>query len=137
MAELTYFEKLQDPRWQKLRLKAMEHYDFTCELCGDTEKTLHVHHKQYLKDHEPWDYFVGQLSVVCSDCHADEHDNGDNFKWVSSYLSIYDRRDLIFFIGSIAGLDYAGICYVSGLSDSSTYRELYELGLKAKEILNG
>lgn len=44
----SYSEKLKDPRWQKKRLEVMESNEFCCEMCGDNESTLHVHHKEYL-----------------------------------------------------------------------------------------
>jgi methionyl-tRNA synthetase len=57
----AYWEKLKDPRWQKLRLEAMQKADFHCERCGDGESTLNVHHKEYFKGREPWEYKPKQL----------------------------------------------------------------------------
>ena len=81
----TYFEKLQDPRWQKKRLDAMQAADFACSCCGDKSKTLHVHHRQYFKGREPWDYEVSQLEVLCKDCHAITHTEEDQLKLACSY----------------------------------------------------
>ena len=72
---MKYSEKLKDPRWQKKRLDIMSRSNFSCEKCGETEKTLHVHHKIYLNEHEPWDYHDSLLSCLCADCHEDEHSN--------------------------------------------------------------
>ena len=63
----TYSEKLQDPRWQKLRLKVFERDNFTCKLCGDNKETLHVHHEKYKGD--PWDANINDLKTLCKDCH--------------------------------------------------------------------
>jgi len=41
---MNYADKLKDPRWQKKRLKIMERANWECESCGDSEKTLHIHH---------------------------------------------------------------------------------------------
>ena len=47
----------------------MERDDFTCQECKNTEKTLHVHHKQYEKGKDPWDYLDENLITLCKDCH--------------------------------------------------------------------
>lgn len=70
----TYFEKLKDPRWQKKRLEALEAAQWTCASCADKDSTLHVHHRQYFKGREPWEYEVGQLEVLCEDCHLLHHE---------------------------------------------------------------
>jgi len=64
---MTYSEKLLDPRWQKKRLKILERDGFACKYCGDTKKTLHVHHDAYYK--EPWDVPDDDLATCCKDCH--------------------------------------------------------------------
>ena len=83
----AYFEKLQDPHWQKKRLEAMEAANFACASCGDTTTMLHVHHKQYFKGREPWEYEVGQLEVLCKDCHAITHTEEDQLKLACSYAA--------------------------------------------------
>ena len=67
----TYSQKLQDPRWQRLRLQIFERDDFTCTICGDTQTTLHVHHEKYVG--EPWEAPQDTLKTVCANCHAKEH----------------------------------------------------------------
>lgn len=54
--KLTYAEMLKDPRWQKRKTEILARDRFTCQLCGNTEKSLHVHHKYYLNNHLPWEY---------------------------------------------------------------------------------
>lgn len=66
---ITYAEKLKDPRWQKLRLKILERDNWTCRYCGDTETTLHVHHRHY-EGKEPWDTPEELLDTLCVDCHS-------------------------------------------------------------------
>ena len=68
----TYSEKLKDPRWQKKRLEILQRDDFTCRICKDTESTLMVHHKTYLKDTEPWDYPDNYFVTLCESCHESE-----------------------------------------------------------------
>ena len=82
----TYFEKLKDPRWQKKRLEVLEQGDWSCEQCGDTDSTLHVHHRQYFKGRDPWDYEVGQLTVLCEGCHSSTHESDDFLLLAASFV---------------------------------------------------
>lgn len=67
----SYAEKLKDPRWQRKRLEVFERAKFTCEECSGTDKTLHVHHKRYIRGREPWEYEDKvDLACLCEDCHA-------------------------------------------------------------------
>lgn len=69
----SYTEKLRDPRWQKKRLEALQAAGWACENCGGTTETLNVHHKRYFKGRMPWEYELEWLSVLCENCHTDEH----------------------------------------------------------------
>lgn len=81
-----YFEKLKDPRWQKVRLQVLERAGWACEgfilsaeagtfvRCGATDKTFHVHHGYYERGHEPWDYSLATLWCLCQDCHERAQD---------------------------------------------------------------
>jgi hypothetical protein len=44
---LSKIEEYSHPRWQAMRLKAMQNDRFSCAACGSTETTLHVHHKRH------------------------------------------------------------------------------------------
>ena len=70
---MTYWEKLKDPRWQKLRLKVMELAGWKCGTCGREDRSLNVHHRFYIKGREPWEYDLLELACLCESCHADEH----------------------------------------------------------------
>lgn len=70
----SYWQKLKDPRWQKRRLEILNEAEFACEICGDTESTLHVHHLKYDKGKEPWEYGSEWLACLCESCHEDLHD---------------------------------------------------------------
>lgn len=71
---MIYSEKLKDPRWQRKRLEIMSRDDFSCQLCGEAEKTLHVHHRKYLNGNDPWDYPSKLLITVCESCHTAIHE---------------------------------------------------------------
>jgi hypothetical protein len=73
----TYTELLRDPRWQKKRLKKLEAAEWRCERCMDSETTLNVHHKRYVKGRLPWEYEDAELAVLCEPCHEEEHEQRD------------------------------------------------------------
>jgi hypothetical protein len=73
MYKKTYSEKLRDPRWQKKRLQIFDRDNFTCVKCGNDELELHVHHKKYIKNREPWEYSDKFLETLCHVCHNKEH----------------------------------------------------------------
>lgn len=68
MEKKKYSEKLKDPRWQKKRLEILQRDNWTCQYCGATEKTLHVHHLQY-SGINPWETNEINLITACEDCH--------------------------------------------------------------------
>lgn len=132
--KLTYYEKLKDPRWQKKRLEVMQANDFTCEICFDTTKTLNVHHKEYFKGLEPWEYEIEQLSCICETCHENQHDDVDLLKWVCSYAKLdgpNNRTELAFILGGYCGIDYKGMLSFSCLDDCLAYSVAHESGSKA------
>jgi len=69
----TYGEQLRDPRWQRVRLQALEAAGWCCSRCRDTRSTLHVHHRVYRRI-APWEYDLAELEVLCSKCHHEKHD---------------------------------------------------------------
>ncbi len=71
---LSYEEQIKSPYWQKRRLQILQRDNFTCQICGSTEKTLHVHHLHYRKDAKIWDYPDNTLITLCEDCHRMEHE---------------------------------------------------------------
>ena len=105
----SYAQKLRDPRWQKLRLEVLSITDFHCEICGDGESTLHVHHKQYLKGKEPWDYSPSQLSALCENCHSILHDGPDDLSEIISSLPLDgpgSRLEIAALIAGYIGSDF-------------------------------
>lgn len=68
----SYLEKLRDPRWQKKRLEILDRDGWACQRCGETTKTLHVHHRLYHEGYDPWDYDQHELLTLCEDCHEYE-----------------------------------------------------------------
>jgi hypothetical protein len=138
MANKTYWQKLKDPRWQKKRLEVLSHYDFRCQKCFDAESTLHVHHKEYFKDCEPWEYDLRQLTVLCEACHEEEHHCKDMFKYIGSFLDFdgpMDRNAMAMIIAGYTGFDYQEMLAGSGYEDSAFTRAYYDLGIRATDLL--
>jgi hypothetical protein len=67
-----YAALYKDPRWQRKRLLILERDEWACQSCGDTESTLHVHHKYYENGNDPWDYPDAALVTLCAGCHKEE-----------------------------------------------------------------
>ena len=86
MANNNYSEKLKHPKWQRKRLEIMQRDNFKCQLCGDSENELHVHHIEY-SDGEPWEIENEKLITVCGACHKIYHDFLSDYK-----LDISDFR---------------------------------------------
>jgi hypothetical protein len=107
---IPYALKLKDPRWQKKRLEVMELNNFTCSGCGETTKTLNVHHPFYEKDKEPWEYQNEILMCVCDDCHKYEHAIEEDIDYyvylmkTGGFLHPKSKlREVWFLLGMLAG----------------------------------
>ena len=66
---MSKIEEYSHPRWQAMRLKAMQNDRFSCAACGSTETTLHVHHKRYKRGGKIWDVPESDLVTLCEKCH--------------------------------------------------------------------
>jgi hypothetical protein len=129
----AYWEKLKDPRWQKLRLEAMQKADFHCERCGDGESTLNVHHKEYFKGREPWEYKPKQLAVLCESCHEYQHSKDDFLKKVCSFADMdgpFSRDELAWFVGGALGIPYEVMLHWGDAEDCKYFQYRYEKGTK-------
>jgi hypothetical protein len=137
MNKKTYYEKLKDPRWQKKRLEVMQKNDFNCEICGDGESTLNVHHKEYLKDLEPWEYNIYQLACICQSCHEEQHNQFDLLKWVCSYARLdgpQNRTELAYLLAGYIGMPYEGVLSVSCMDDNRFLRNPFKSGVTANKL---
>lgn len=91
----TYWEKLQDPKWQKRRLEVFKRADFKCEECSNDKETLHAHHKIYHKGRDPWDYSDKELACLCDSCHARWHEVKDLIDRIVAQLPIARMREML------------------------------------------
>lgn len=110
MAKQSYIEKLKDPRWQKKRLECFDHYGWKCELCGETTRQLQVHHKEYIRGWEPWDYDFKQLAILCFACHelVTKHDPLTYFLSFVPMAGHISRDKLSFFMAGLVGMAIEG-----------------------------
>ena len=100
----SYQDKLKDPRWQRRRLEIMQRDDFQCQMCFSREDTLTVHHKEYIKGLEPWEYEDKHLITLCECCHKKVHINIDlekNGMITDSRYFGYNMTDWTIFISMI------------------------------------
>lgn len=135
----TYWEKLQDPRWQKKRLEAMSEVGFRCELCYDNASTLNVHHKEYFKNREPWDYENNQLAVLCKNCHENLHLEFDLFKWIGSHANVDgpdNRQELAFILCGYIGHSLEDILAMTGIESTPYIRRCYYAGINAAHYMS-
>jgi hypothetical protein len=79
---MSYAEDLKHPKWQEKRLRVLDHAGFKCERCGSTERSLHAHHKIYLRGHKPWEYEDYLLECLCEVCHGVAHRERDELDLV-------------------------------------------------------
>jgi len=110
----------------------MSHASFACQLCGETEATLNVHHKEYFKGHEPWEYEVDQLTCVCQPCHESLHAQGDAFKKICSFLPIdgpNSKGDLAIFLAGVIGLPYEKMLEIIDGEDCNPIQHIYQAGI--------
>lgn len=68
-----YKEQMTDPRWAARSREIMKRDNFTCQLCGRSDRGLNVHHIKYQNDLDYWDYPDELLLTVCPVCHAKIH----------------------------------------------------------------
>lgn len=134
----AYSEKLKDPRWQKLRLEVMNRSEFHCEICGDGSSTLHVHHKEYFKGREVWEYEIGQLSCICEDCHDAIHGSIDALKLICSYVALDgpgSSDEVAALIAGYIGMPKEKFFELTQLHQSPpTYLAFYDCGASAAEL---
>jgi hypothetical protein len=86
---MTYSEKLKDPRWQRRRLEVLKAAEFRCQDCGDTTKTLAVHHGRYERGKEPWEAANHDLICLCEESHQYRHSLEAEIKTGMSCLPLH------------------------------------------------
>lgn len=78
--KMNYKEQIKSPKWQKRRLEILQKDGFRCQICGDDEHTLNVHHLVYHKNRNIWEYEDWELITLCEDCHEHQHIMEENLE---------------------------------------------------------
>lgn len=69
--KITYAEYLESDHWRNIRKLKLEKTNNACEICGEDEVRLDIHHKNYeTLGHESLD----DLAALCPYCHSDVHE---------------------------------------------------------------
>ena len=98
---MEWKDQYKHPQWQKKRLEVLEAALFTCEQCGNEDRQLHVHHKQYFKGRKIWDYSLDELEALCDSCHEEKHKANDAIKNLLTSLSSADIDRVIGYMSGI------------------------------------
>ena len=101
MNKLTYAEQLARPEWQKKRLEILNRDEFRCNTCESNDKTLHVHHKIYLKGRMAWDYEDDNFETLCKDCHIETEQYRESLKLITKDFSDFDIAEMSGFAKAI------------------------------------
>lgn len=68
--KLRYEDYLKSDHWKNFKQKAIQNANYKCQLCGNKEEKLSVHHNNYKnKGKETFDDVV----VLCDKCHKKFH----------------------------------------------------------------
>jgi hypothetical protein len=105
MKKLSYTEQLSHPNWQKKRLGILNRDGFQCKSCESKDKTLHVHHKMYLKGRMAWEYEDDNFETLCKDCHTETEQHREYLKLITKDFSDFDIAELI---GFAKAMEYDG-----------------------------
>jgi hypothetical protein len=134
--KLTYKEQLLHPNWQRKRLEVLQAAGFECSKCGTKEKTLHVHHKRYIKGRLAWEYESDELACLCEDCHETEHDARE---LLDRLIAEVGASGLDMILGLSAGYMTACMDLSRPLAEEIAIgRELeYEIGIVASTLDHG
>jgi len=69
-------QSYRSKEWLEFRRAVIRLDNNACSACGKKSSegaVLHVHHKQYLPGHPPWEYTYDLCETLCSGCHAAAH----------------------------------------------------------------
>lgn len=66
----SYDDYLKMPHWLEIKKRKLKQADYKCEICGEDEIALQVHHKHYRNIGNEKDE---DLAVLCPNCHKDVH----------------------------------------------------------------
>jgi hypothetical protein len=72
--QMPYPEDLKTAYWQTVRSSALKRADYKCQLCGNGERPLEVHHTDYSRRGYE---LSSDIIALCSECHGSFHAGGN------------------------------------------------------------
>lgn len=72
-----FFKSYQTAEWQRKKNAVLERDNYTCQICGEKNGLMQVHHISYKRcDGKAYSAPMGDLVTLCEECHR--HDDGDH-----------------------------------------------------------
>lgn len=82
-----FFQSYQTAEWQRLKNKVLERDNYTCQICGENQGLMQVHHITYKRcGGKAYNAPMGDLITLCEDCH--NHDDGDHKHFYNGKVSL-------------------------------------------------
>lgn len=70
---MPYQEFLSTDYWQIISKYLYSASNYTCQICGDQDIELNIHHKTYEHRGEEHIFWLTDLIVLCHKCHSKIH----------------------------------------------------------------
>jgi 5-methylcytosine-specific restriction endonuclease McrA len=70
---ISWSEQYKHPNWQRMRLFIFNRDNFTCQICNNHHRLLHVHHTKYFQNKFIWEIDQSTLVTLCEVCHSRKH----------------------------------------------------------------
>ncbi len=77
MTKKEYNKQLKSKEWASKRLEILERDNYKCIRCG-IDNNLEIHHLNYIKNRNAWEYDNSDLITLCHRCHTETHKKKDN-----------------------------------------------------------
>lgn len=82
-----FAESYNTAEWQKKKNRILERDNYTCQICGDTERIMQVHHITYAHcDGKACRAHDNELITLCANCH--KGDDGDHIHFFNGLYEI-------------------------------------------------
>jgi hypothetical protein len=127
---------MRHPLWQKKRLEVLDRSNFQCDNCGESERTLHVHHNFYERGRKPWEYPTESLVALCETCHTGVGLDMDLLNRAIGMLPYDARGTILGFVAAVGCFEYSNHeIDIGGLDYERADGIGKYLGLSADEVI--
>ena len=88
-----FLESYNTAEWQRKKNKILERDNYTCQICGDTESAMQVHHISYKHcNGKAYNALDNELITLCPTCHS--NDDGDHLTFYNGTYEILPGGEL-------------------------------------------